>query len=242
MVQTNVHVMLRIMPISSSLRGRSGRHSLLHLLASPALCAAVALVTSCSSESTKSSDALSAFFDAVEAACEQPSCRGDYSPRECKYFFAYDLLAAALQSKNFESCIEPSTAYLSCGATADGCFDASECGEDPLTRSDCAIVQAPNVEPLFEGAVEHCQRQVACYSDRFGGVEADQVQREEAECLADMRARFELYRNHRRACGNAFRGMVECIAGNQLGCSVSAEDEEAACPKETAAWEASCAP
>ncbi len=232
--------MLRVMSISSPICGRSGRHSLLCLLASPALCGAVALIVSCSSDSSKSTNSLSGFFDALEAACEQSSCRGDYSARECKFFLPYDLLTAALQSKDFESCVEQSEAWLSCGAMADGCFDAAECGEDPLTRPECATVPAPKVEPLLAGAVEYCERQVACYADELAG-EAS-VQREQAECLADLRARFDIYSNHSRACGSAFRDMMECFADAKLACDASAEAEEAACPKQIAAWESSCAP
>lgn len=226
--------------MSSSLPTRTVRHSLLHLLPSPVLCAAVALITSCTSESTTSSDAPTAFFEAVEAACDQPSCQGDYSPRECEYFFALDTLRSALLSKGPDSCVKESTTYLSCVAKADGCFDAPDCGEDPLASSDCAMVDAPNVEPLFGGAVGLCQRQVACYADELGGGEAE-VQREEAECLAELRARFAIFSNQRSACGDAFIDLVKCFAASKLPCSASAEDEEAACPKEIAAHEASCA-
>lgn len=176
--------------------------------------------------------------DDVFRLCETTEC-GDYSEGECKFFLRYDILDYAYVSEDPDACFAALHAEIACLA------DEGSCDEESCYAPDDACTFLSEVPDL--DVPEDVQRaQIACEfrADCEASFSGGQSDREAAiaSCQIEYIIRTELFRHDRGSrCADAFIDFLVCIGESEdVPCSPSAEDEEAACPGEVARFEELC--
>ena len=205
--------------------------------------AAVSTLVSCDGSSA---DALAGLGDEFDIAalsepvlrlCAEAEC-GDYSQSECEFYLRYDSLVGARFSEDAEACFDAAVAYFNCLAEAGSCNEEScDVPEGTCVRA----VQTPSIRvpEALEPMLQACDFVADCdltpgFPDRSVVI---------AECRADLVSRTEIFLEDRgRACAQSFIDFIACIGRADLSCDAGGDEEDEACPQESAAFTADCFP
>ena len=218
-------------PLSSGVRDRTC-----------ALAAALVL-GSCSGSSGSSLAGLgdefdiTALSDVVVRLCGETQC-SDYSESECEFYLRYDTLTWARFSEEPDSCFAALTAELDCMAEADSCVEERCFAPDDACQP---MTEAPDilVPEALEPTQATCEWWAECEVARFDAERDEAI----AECQADLIAQAEIYQHDRgAACAQRFVDLTVCIGRAELSCDADGDDEDAACPQESAAFSETCFP
>lgn len=206
--------------------------------------AAVFILPSC--DGSSSGDALAGLGDEFDIAalsepvlrlCAEAEC-GDYSQSECEFYVRYDSLSGARFSEDAEACFDALVVHFDCLADAGSCNEES-CDppeEACVLRAQVSSIRVPEA---LEPTREACEFLADC-AIAEGSTDRPLAL---AECQADLVSRAEIFLEDRgNSCAQSFIDFIACIGRADLSCDAGAEDEDEACPQESAAFTAHCFP
>ena len=181
---------------------------------------------------------VAALSEDVFRLCETAEC-SDYSEDECKLYLRYDILEYAYLSESPDACFTAFRAEMSCLA------DAASCDEESCYAPDGSCTfndEVPDIEvpEAVQPAQVACEFRANCEAEAFG----DAIDRDRSiiDCQVEYIVRTELFQHDRGSdCAEAFIDFLVCIGESEdVPCSPSGEEEEAACPGEVTRFEARC--
>lgn len=180
---------------------------------------------------------IAALSDVVLRLCDEMQC-SDYSQSECEFYLRYDNLVWARLSEEPDVCFAALMSELECLAEAGSCSERSCFAPDDACQ---LAMEAPDISipEALEPTRETCEQWADCDVARF------EAERDEAiaECRADLIAQAEIYQHDRgAACAQRFVDLTVCIGRAELSCDADGDDEDAACPQESAAFSETCFP
>ena len=180
---------------------------------------------------------ITALSEPVLRLCAEAEC-GDYSQSECEFYLRFDALAGARFTEDPEACFNAVVAHFKCLAEAGSC-DEESCAAPVGNCIPAAQVPSIRVPEALEPTQEACEFLADCdIAQRF-------IDRPLAlaECQAHMVSRAEIFLEDRgRACAQSFIDFIACVGRADLSCDFGGEEEDAACPQESAAFTADCFP
>lgn len=181
---------------------------------------------------------VAALSDDVFRLCETAQC-SDYSEDECTFYLRYDILEYAYLSQDPETCYAAFRTVIGCLADAGSCDDEScSAPDDACTFSQ----EVPGIEvpEVVQPAQVACEFRADCQASSSGG--EDDRELTIAECQVEYIVRSEIFQHDRGPdCVRAFIDFLVCIGeSDDVPCSPSAEEEEAACPTEVARLDSLC--
>jgi len=203
--------------------------------------AAVSMLASCDQSSGEAPAGLGDEFDVTALSepvlrlCAAAAC-DDYSQSECEFYLRYDGLRGARFSEDPEACFNALVAHFDCLADAGSCYEES-CdapGGACVPAAQLPIIRVPEA---LEPTREACEFLADCdvaqgFTERPLAI---------ADCQADMVSRAEIFLEDRgTACAQSFIDFIACLGRAGLSCDAGGEEEDAACPQESAAFTADC--
>lgn len=180
---------------------------------------------------------IAALSEPVLRLCAAAEC-DDYSQSECAFYLRYDSLKGARFSEDPEACFDALVVYFDCLADAGSCYEES-CDAPEEACVSAAQLPSIRVPEALEPTREACEFLADCdiapgSTDRLLAI---------ADCQADMVSRAEIFLEDRgKACAQSFIDFIACLGRADLSCDAGGEEEDAACPRESAGFTADCFP